>query len=236
MAVTTLGSFPGANDKDKSARIPAAIAALNKALAGDLASVTYMRGQAIGSATAVGKDAFRRALAIYDAQMAGFAPQAPLVNPIPVAGYLPTPTFAPPAPLAPAAPMVPFPGITVISEPHPIGFDHSHDPLIHPPVAVPGGITVSGISPGVSYPVNVGSSDGGAITGPPAPTATGPSGSAPAGADFGYTAPGSAPLAPATADLAGGSGIPAGIDGKIVVLLLVGAALFFFVDAHRKGK
>jgi hypothetical protein len=92
MAITTLGAFPGANDKDKSARIPAAISALNKALAGDQQALTYMRAQAVGSATAVGKDAFRRALAIYDQQKPAGAPSSsatPPVSLIPIPKPLP---------------------------------------------------------------------------------------------------------------------------------------------------
>jgi len=81
MAITTLGAFPGANDKDKSARIPAAINSLNKALAGDVQALSYMRQQAVGSATAVGKDAFRRALAIYDQQKPAAAPSSSTTPP-----------------------------------------------------------------------------------------------------------------------------------------------------------
>lgn len=95
MAITTLGAFPGANDKDKSARIPAAISALNKALAGDQQALTYMRAQAVGSATAVGKDAFRRALAIYDQQKPAAAPSS---STTPLVGLIPIPK---PAPLLP---------------------------------------------------------------------------------------------------------------------------------------
>lgn len=82
MAITTLGAFPGANDKDKSARIPAAISALNKAIAGDQQALAYMRQQAVGSATAVGKDAFRRALAIYDQQKPAAAPTSSATAPV----------------------------------------------------------------------------------------------------------------------------------------------------------
>lgn len=61
----------GTDAKDP-ARIAAAQSALDKALAGDVSQLLYMQQQAgqiagFGSATAVGKEAFRRALVAYDA-------------------------------------------------------------------------------------------------------------------------------------------------------------------------
>lgn len=179
MTVTTLGAFPGANDKDKKERIPAAIAALNRALAGDSSVLTYMTAQSQNSATAVGKDAFKRALAIYSAN----APKPATVTtaapnaPTPAA---PTGTTQAPKPLA--IPTVSAPGST----PAPIGFNPGA-PLTDPvpfnnaPFGwIPGrpapagyhvvsagtrsehlepdtpGISIHGVAPGIITPVTVG--------------------------------------------------------------------------------
>lgn len=236
MAITSLGSFSGANTTDRTKRIPAAIAALNKSLTGDTAALLYMQQQAglvpgFGSATAVGRDAFRRSLAIY-------AQQKPAVSTPPVAGQpvlLPTPVVAPPPPLIYTRPPVSRTdgsGVyTSPSEPKPIGFNPSAPAMVPPPVAGLGGVTVTGIAPGIITPVNVGS-DGGVKTGPPAPewsfsTAGAPP--SPVGSD--YAALGDVPTAPkASASLA-----PTAMDAKVILFLLAAAAaLFFFVDSKRK--
>jgi hypothetical protein len=246
MAVTTLGSFSGANDKDKSARIPAAIAALNKALAGDSASYTYMVGQSQGSATAVGKEAFRRALAIY----AQTPPDRRLGWSIGPSGW----TFTAPAPSAPAAPFNPpllvnpqikppillaKPPIVPTVDTHgaqgaPLGFDPhvTGDPLMHSPVIVPS-VTVSGVAPGIITPVNIGATDGGVTTGPSTEYG-GASTPAAAPASFGYVAPAQAPIAAATAT----DGAPATsqppVDMKMVLILAAGVVLWLLVDGSRK--
>jgi hypothetical protein len=71
-ATGIMAGLSGADKKDPE-RIAAAQAALTKALAGDASQILYMQQQAgqvvgYGSATAVGKEAFRRALAEYDRQ------------------------------------------------------------------------------------------------------------------------------------------------------------------------
>jgi hypothetical protein len=132
VTASTLGAFPGANDKDKKERIPAAVNALNRALAGDTSVLSYMTAQSQGSATAVGKEAFRRALAYYSANK----PAAPSVT-------------AAPAPLAPtpAAPSgttqgpkpTPIAGVSVPgAQSLPIGFNPG-EVLIDPVVQNSGG-------------------------------------------------------------------------------------------------
>lgn len=62
-----------ANKKDPQ-RIQAAQDALQRALAGDASALAYMQSQAVGSATQVGKDAFKAALAAYAANRTSFTP------------------------------------------------------------------------------------------------------------------------------------------------------------------
>jgi hypothetical protein len=92
--VAGTGIFAGltSSDPNDKTRIAAASSALQKALAGDLSQITYMQNQAgmnpgAGSATAVGKEAFRRALVAYDQAKgthyapAGSAPAMPAPSP-----------------------------------------------------------------------------------------------------------------------------------------------------------
>jgi hypothetical protein len=239
VTVTTLGSFTGANSTDTSKRIPAAISALNKALAGDLASLDYMRAQSRGSATAVGKEAFTRALAIYDANKPT-PPAAPAPAPPPVAIAPPPVTIHPPA-LLPSPPVVivkPPPPSTVTADgPHgmPVGFDNGGvlvNPIpIHTPV-IPG-VTLTGIRPGQVPVVNVGSGDGGVIAGPPAPEYSGPSSAPLAPASFGYTAPTADTKADGTPATATATA-PAPSNNKIILLLAVATLLYAWIEGRRK--
>lgn len=168
MTVTTLGAFPGANDKDKSQRIPAAIRALNAALAGDASQLAYMQAQSVGSATAVGKDAFRRALAIYATQK-----PTPTATPVqaPTVVHL-APTTQPVIIQAPKPPIVPTVD-THGAQAMPLGFDPTfHTMPALPPVAFHPSVTVSGVAPGIIQPVILGTQpvDGGVITGQPQAT------------------------------------------------------------------
>lgn len=235
MAVTTLGAFPGANSKDKSARIPAAIAALNKALAGDQQALAYMRQQSQNSATAVGKDAFRRALAYYDSNKPAAAPKStatppPTIVPIPRPPVridpLPVPTVGPPPPIDYVSPPPDLGGMTVpVNQPKPIGFDSAHPPLTHPP-----SIRVRALRPGQVKPVTVGSPvDGGVITSTPAPEYSGPVSAPQAPADFGYAAPTAAPTVDSAATP------PTAPDNKKVLLVLAaGVVLWLLVEGKRK--
>jgi hypothetical protein len=235
VAVTTLGAFSGANSKDKSQRIPAALNALNKALAGDATQLVYMRAQAQGSATAVGKEAFARALAIYDQQKP--APAAPAPAPkMPVA--------VAPAPVMPHKPvLLPTPGTIVLNDgggmdapvipigPPPVDFTH-------PPVIVPT-VSVHSLKPGVIHTATIGSDDGGVIAGPPAPEYSGPQGATPAASTFGYTAP---PSSESAADSTAAVTKPKPEEpgnGKILLILGIGVVLFFLVDGslvNHKAK
>lgn len=246
MAVTTLGAFPGANNKDVSARIPAAISALNKALAGDMQALAYMRGQAQNSATVVGKDAFNRALAIYDAQKPAAAPSSTDTTlPHLVQMPRPEPIIVPRWPLSPPDRRVGWrldpdngwvffdpstvsvlPGITLpIGQPKPVGFQ----PAPHP-VFVPGGVTVTGSKPGQVPSVNVGSPDGGVITGSPAPEFSGPASAPLAPANFGYVAP----TAGTPEAQAPEPGAPAPSNNKILLVLAAGVVLWMLVEGKRK--
>lgn len=236
MAVTTLGAFPGANSTDKSKRIPAAISALNKALAGDAQSLTYMRQQAQSSATAVGKDAFRRALAIYDAQKPAAAPPStatprPGLVPIPKPPILIEPLRI--NPIIPVPPVAPTPdqgGMVVpVSQPKPIGFDTTHPPLTHAPQPT---VRVSGMRPGQVRPVTIGSSDGGVITSPPTsePVFSGPTPAPLAPADFGYVAP--TPAATVASDATPPTA--SSDNNKILLVLAAGVVLWLLVEGKRK--
>jgi hypothetical protein len=70
---TKVGGSLFANKKDPQ-RIQAAQDALARALAGDASALAYMQAQAVGSATQVGKDAFRSALEAYAANRTSFTP------------------------------------------------------------------------------------------------------------------------------------------------------------------
>lgn len=71
--ISKVGGSLFANKKDPE-RIQAANDALQRALAGDASALVYMQQQAVGSATQVGKDAFRRALEAYAANRTSFTP------------------------------------------------------------------------------------------------------------------------------------------------------------------
>lgn len=237
MAITSLGSFSGANSTDRTKRIPAAIAALNRALAGDTAALLYMQQQAglvsgFGSATAVGREAFRRALAIY-------ARDNPVVSAPPVAGQpvlLPTPPVALPLPIDYVRPK-PTPdwgsGVTSQSaEARPIGFNPTAPAMVPPSVAGLGGVTVTGVAPRIITPVQVGS-DGGVITGPPAPEFSfSPALPSTVGSD--YAAPFDVPTAPKAVTPSVSLAPTTATDAKVILFLLAAAALFFFVDSKRK--
>lgn len=75
-AASLAGKVSGAlfaNKKDPQ-RIQAAQDALARALAGDASALAYMQAQAIGSATPVGKAAFKSALDAYAANRTSFTP------------------------------------------------------------------------------------------------------------------------------------------------------------------
>jgi len=232
-------------------RIANAQSNLTKALAGDMAALAYMRSQVTGSATAVGRDAYRRAVATYDAQRSATpAPAAPPRLPVAIVPppvvytppfLLPSPKFKPQEPLIYLTPTrfldsANGSGITSPpSEPKPIGFNPVPPPMNHPPVAAPGGITVTGIAPGIITPVSIGSTDGGVITGPPSPEFSELSGNpSPVSAGFSNVAPLSVALAPASVTPRGELSAPTITTAKAILFLLAAAALFFFVDSKRK--
>lgn len=240
MAVTTLGSFPGANDKDKSSRIPLALSNLNKALLGDATALAYLRAQALGSATAVGKDAYRRALAIYDAQKT--TPAAPPPPPLPA--VISTPPVAAPVPVM-RQPVIlqapkPAPTATVtVDGPggQPVGFQPLIDPVLanppffHPHLP-PSTVTLTSMKPNAVPQINVGASvDGGVIQGPPAPEESGPSGTAPAPADFGYVA---LSATPATTTAVATTTAAAPSNTKVLIFLALAAGLYFLVEHNKK--
>jgi|SRR5665647_2532840 len=151
------------------------------------------------------------------------SPGGPVLLPSPPAARLPVIGSIGPAP---ALPVTGAGMITPAAQPHPIGFAPTTPLMLFPPAPIPGGLTVTGIAPGVIVPVNIGA-DGGVITGPPA---------------LGYT-----PSAPSTAPLdlvsAGVTPVPTGAtpavapDNKNIILLLAAAALLFiWLDSKRKGQ
>lgn len=71
--INKVGGSLFANKKDPQ-RIQAAQDALARALAGDASALAYMQAQAVGSATEVGKKAFRSALEAYAANRTSFTP------------------------------------------------------------------------------------------------------------------------------------------------------------------
>ncbi|HJQ27675.1 MAG TPA: hypothetical protein VKA60_27575 [Blastocatellia bacterium] len=244
MAVTAsvLGSLPGANSKDKSERIPAAVNALNRALAGDTSVLAYMVQQSQHSATAVGKTAFSRALDYYNAHK----PAAPTVTtaPTPQAPRPPVTPVQQPKPLP--VPSVTAPG----AQPAPIGFNPGEvlvDPavaggLVKAPFASPG-IEIHGTAPGIITPVRIGRpvlthtkpfvapETGSVVSGPPQDDSVSVStNKTPAAPDFGYVAPTPTPIAAPTAE-------PPATSGKgmlIAAVLVVGVLLFGFIDGNRK--
>lgn len=257
ITITTLGAFPGANSKDKSARIPAAISALNKALAGDAQALVYMQQQAAGSATAVGKDAFNRALAIYDQNKPAAARASSDTPPVglqpipraipdsqsPLATIPPPPNrlpgwrwdpeswqwvFSPPINVDPVSTGISIP----MSQPKPIGFDNSHPPVTFSPVRPT--VTVDSLGNGIK-PINIGV-DGGVITGPPAPELSGPTSGPPAPADYGYVPPTTITKADGTSSTLKSSttSTDTNTSGKVMLLLAAGVVLWFMVEGKRK--
>ena len=234
----------GGNTKDKQ-RIANAQAALTRALAGDSSAVLLMQQGAglipgYGSATAVGKAAFKAALDAYNAQRA----VAPAV-PMPVAG----PSLVPaPQPVAQATP-ADFrqqgengrgnPGLELGLPRPPI-----YPAVIIPPTVIVGGgypvvrapvvphvaaVTATGVVPGVIFPVAVGSaSNGGITTGGVSPDNFRPpvqQVAAPAFAGMVADVPALSPEPVVPGEVK---------DWKPVLLLLAAVALFYFVDNKRR--
>lgn len=224
----SLGAWPGLSSADKD-RVRAARAALVKALAGDNQSLAYL--QTTSPATAAGKEAFSRALAVYAVHLAALPPQPASVASLPAPAPHP-PTQAVPDGFAhlPAPPLAPH-----IVAPSPVG-GVLVNPIIQAPVLLtgPGGpntypSSVTATVPGVTFPVSVGApvvNDGGVMTGPPAAQDT-----------WLTPAPASpAPLAlvpggSVATDTVAGAASPA-FDWKLIAIAAV--ALFFLLGNDRK--
>ena len=224
-AELSLGAWPGLSGADKD-RVRAARSALVKALAGDDQALAYL--QTTSPATAVGKEAFRRALAVYASHLAAL--------PVPAVSVaaLPAPAPHPPAQAVPDgfAHLPPVPFAPHIVGPGPFGGVIA-DPISYAPVlfggaslpTAPAGVTAT--VPGVLFPVAVGSSasqDGGVISGPPA---------ADDAPQFFQQAALAGPAVAGAPGVAGAEGAPApAFDWKLIAIAAV--ALFFLLDNDRK--